>query len=57
MASVILTVPAAGAQFGVPIPNNTALCGVNIDVQSVLFDAGASHGLAFSAGLEYRIGT
>ena len=55
-ASVIVTVPAAGLPYAFSVPNNTAFCGVTIDIQSALFDGGASHGISFSPGLEYVLG-
>jgi hypothetical protein len=57
VASVSLGVPAAGAQFGFGIPNNPAYCGLIVDVQGVVLDAGASQGIAFTTGLELVVGS
>lgn len=57
LASVVVTVPAAGLAYPFPVPSDPAFCGVTVDVQSALFDAGASQGLALSAGLELILGT
>ncbi|MCA8973068.1 MAG: hypothetical protein KDC98_00020 [Planctomycetes bacterium] len=54
--SVILSVPPGGTTYPISIPNHPTFCGLRIDLQSALFDAGASHGIAFSPGLEYLIG-
>ncbi|HLQ39282.1 MAG TPA: hypothetical protein VK348_15845, partial [Planctomycetota bacterium] len=56
LASTTLIVPAAGAQFALGIPNNGHLCGLVVDIQAVVVDAGASLGLAFTPGLELVIG-
>ncbi|MCA8951615.1 MAG: hypothetical protein KDE27_19060 [Planctomycetes bacterium] len=57
LGSVVLTVPSTGAQLPLGIPSDPSFCGLAIDAQSLVFDAGASHGIAFSAGLEYVIGS
>jgi len=38
------------------LPDDPALCGVSLFVQGLVIDPGASHGVAFSRGLEMRLG-
>ncbi len=57
LASVTLPLPAGGAQVPFAIPASGSFLGVAVDAQGVLLDAGASHGIAFSAGLELVLGT
>ena len=57
LSSVGLAVPQGGAQFPFSLPNDPTLCGFVVYVQGVLLDAGASHGIAFTSGLAYSIGS
>jgi len=50
-----LPLPASGAALPLPIPDDATLCGVLLQLQHVVVDARASHGLAFSPGLELRL--
>lgn len=56
LASVTLAVPASGASVPMPVPNDPGLCGVVVDFQAVLLDAGARFGVAFTPGLEFVLG-
>jgi hypothetical protein len=49
-----LPVPLGGARFPLAIPDDPSLCGLTLAIQGLVADAGASHGIAFSAGLELR---
>lgn len=51
-----LTVPAAGAVVPLALPDLPSLCGDFFDLQAVLADPGASHGVAFTRGLELVVG-
>jgi hypothetical protein len=54
---VAVFVGAAGTSFPMQVPCNLLeLCGKSYYLQSVVLDAGASHGVAFSLGLELKIG-
>lgn len=53
---VALPLPPGGGQLALSLPNDPNLCGVVVDVQGVLIDGGASHGIAFTPGLELVIG-
>ncbi|MBK8100101.1 MAG: hypothetical protein IPK26_23615 [Planctomycetes bacterium] len=55
-ANVSLAVPVGGAQLALTIPSSTVFCGVVVQLQAVVVDTGASHGLAFSRGLELVLG-
>jgi hypothetical protein len=57
LADFTLTLPAAGARVPQPIPNDPRLCGRSVFFQSAQLDAGASHGIAFSPGLELVLGS
>ncbi len=52
-----LSIAASGSTFPLQVPcNSLDLCGRRFFLQSVLIDPGASHGVAFSQGLELMIG-
>lgn len=55
LAQLALTVPAIGATVPLRIPDLPSLCGTTLDIQAALADAGASHGVAFTPGLELGI--
>jgi hypothetical protein len=57
LAAITLTLPAAGLRVPQAIPSNLDLCGVSAFFQLVVVDPGATVGLAFSRGLELRLGT
>lgn len=48
----VLALPAAGLTLPLAIPNVPGLCGATVDLQAAMADAAASHGVAFSPGLE-----
>jgi hypothetical protein len=56
LVSLNLPLPAAGAQLPVTIPSHPSACGALLYLQSLVVDAGASHGIAFSAGLRLLFG-
>lgn len=56
VASFTIPVSIAGARVPLSIPLSNALCGVPVYFQCVQIDGGASHGLAFSPGLELVLG-
>ena len=45
-----------GSPFPLAIPLDHALCGYTLFMQAIVFDAGASHGFAFTPGLVYVLG-
>src|SRR5262249_54193694 len=51
-ASVTVVLPPTGGTQPFAIPFVLAYCGVLVDVQGVVLDAGAAQGIAFSPGLE-----
>jgi hypothetical protein len=53
---VPLSLPATGASFNGSLPNDPDLCGVQIFAQGLELDAGAAHGLSFTAGLQLTLG-
>ena len=55
-ADLSLAVPVGGAQLALTIPSSPTFCGVVVQLQAVVVDAGASQGLAFSRGLELGLG-
>jgi hypothetical protein len=55
-ASVTVVLPPTGGTQPFLIPYVLAFCGLLVDVQGVVLDAGAAHGIAFSPGLELTIG-
>lgn len=52
-----VSVPGATGTTMLTVPNNPAICGFSLFSQFVVGDAGASHGIAFSPGLELVLGT
>lgn len=56
VVSTTLMLPAGGAPVPMPIPQDTSLCGGIVDFQCVVVDPGASHGIAFTPGLEFVLG-
>ena len=56
VANATIPLPAGGARVPQPIPNVSSLCGRSVFFQALQLDPGASHGVAFSAGLELRLG-
>ena len=55
-ASVTVVLPPTGGTQPFLIPFVLAYCGLLVDVQGVVLDAGAAQGVAFSPGLELTIG-
>jgi hypothetical protein len=55
-ASFTIPLPAAGATVPLAIPASNTLCGLRVFFQTVQLDFAASHGLAFSPGLELLLG-
>jgi hypothetical protein len=55
-AYTIRMIPPSGLLLPVSIPNNPGLCGDAIYGQVIQFDPGASKNMAFSRGLELRLG-
>ena len=53
---VPLSLPAAGLTLPGTVPDDPTLCGVNIDLQTLELDAGASNGLSFTPGLDLFLG-
>lgn len=56
VADVTIAIPASGASVVLPIPPDPAACGLLVDFQAVMIDGGASHGIAFTRGLELELG-
>ena len=54
--AVVLPVALSVTGELLPLPLHTQLCGQMLNLQAVELDLGASHGVAFSAGLELMIG-
>ena len=54
--SVPLVVPAGGASLPAIASTDPAHCGLTVTMQTLLADPGASHGVAFSAGLSVTLG-
>lgn len=52
LATLPLAVPVSGAIVPIAVPDLPSLCGGSITFQAVLADPGASHGIAFTPGLE-----
>ncbi len=52
LATIALPVPSAGALVPLAVPDLPSLCGSTVTFQAVLADPGASHGIAFTPGLE-----
>lgn len=57
LTNVGVAVPLGGGQQAFPLPNDPTLCGFAVYMQAVVFDPGASQGLAFTPGLEFVLGT
>lgn len=55
-ATVTLPFAAGGGVIPLAIPADPAFCGVPFFLQGALFDAGASHGVAFTPGLQLDFG-
>jgi hypothetical protein len=53
---VPLLVHAAGEPLSGTLPNDPALCGVAVDLQTLELDAGASNGVSFTPGLKLLLG-
>jgi cold shock CspA family protein len=51
-----LLVPTSGAALSGTIPDDNSLCGLEIDLQALELDPGASKGVSFTPGLELVIG-
>ena len=51
-----VALPAAGVSLTGTLPSDPALCGVGADFQAIELDAGAAHGMSFTAGLEIHLG-
>ena len=49
-------VPAAGLHHEDDVPDDESICGAVLFLQGLELDAGASHGISFSAGLEILVG-
>ncbi len=54
--TVSLAIPAAGQTVALSIPANRFLCGIPFYMQAAEADAGASHGVSFTAGLRLLLG-
>lgn len=55
-AADLYAVPAAGLSFPTPVPDIVDLCGIDLHLQALVLDAGATAGIAFSQGLRVTIG-
>lgn len=55
LAQVPVMLPAAGLALPLSIPNLPSLCGTTFDLQAAMLDGAASHGVAFTPGLELGI--
>jgi hypothetical protein len=53
---VPLSIPATGTTVSGSVPNDPSLLGVQAFAQALEIDAGAAHGLSFTAGLALTIG-
>jgi len=49
-------IPAAGASIAFTVPFDVEWCGLVLDLQMLELDPGATHGIAFTAGLELVVG-
>ncbi len=52
----ILLIPPAGLDLQGMIPDDPRLCGVDVFLQALESDAGASHGFSFTQGLQLHLG-
>ncbi|MGE0142177.1 MAG: hypothetical protein AB7I19_09985 [Planctomycetota bacterium] len=55
-SSISTVIPTGGLAMPLAIPSSPRLCGARVFFQSIQFDTGASHSLAFSPGLEFVLG-
>ena len=53
---VAMSLPAAGLGLPLPVPNDPLLCLGTVRMQGFVFDAGATGGVAESAGLRLTLG-
>jgi hypothetical protein len=53
---VPISLPAGSLTITGSIRNDPSLCGINVDLQALELDAGASNGLSFTAGLDLFLG-
>lgn len=51
-----MSIPVQGADLVGAIPDDPALCGIDLYLQVLEFDQGASHDLSFTAGLALHLG-
>ena len=49
-------IPAAGLVMTEVVPDDPGLCGFSLFLQTVMTDAGASHGWSFTRGVEVVFG-
>lgn len=54
--SIAGVIAPGGSAFPLAIPLDHALCGYTLYMQAIVFDAGASFGIAFTPGLVYVLG-
>jgi hypothetical protein len=54
---VVVPMPAAGLHLPGTVPSDPALCGLNIYMQALEADGGASKGVSFTNGLKLTLGT
>ena len=54
--SIAGVIAPGGSPFPLAIPPDSALCGYTLYMQAIVFDAGASQGIAFTPGLVYVLG-
>jgi len=52
---VPLSLPATKTNLNNNLPNDPNLCGVQLFAQALELDAGAAHGLSFTAGLQLTL--
>ncbi len=50
------SLPAAGLFLDLDVPAEVTLAGLEFDAQALELDAGASHGIAFTPGIEFILG-
>ncbi len=54
--SFVLPLPAAGLAIDETVDPDVTLCGVEVDIQALMFDPGASDDISFTRGLELILG-
>ena len=54
--TTVVGLPPSGMSLMGAIPNDGALCGLEIDLQAMEADAGAAKGVSFTQGLELVLG-